>query len=98
MTTEVLPFLKQPLRPVRAVLYGALAVGVLDILDAIIFFGVRSQAHPDLVMHSWWACPARCLPDVVIKWRRYRKMKPAAVTHPRSVEVGLNACLLHEVT
>ena len=30
----------------QAVLYGALAVGTLDALDAIVFFGLRSGARP----------------------------------------------------
>jgi hypothetical protein len=32
------------MRPARALLLGTLAVGVLDILDAIIFFGLRGVA------------------------------------------------------
>jgi hypothetical protein len=32
------------LGPVRAIIYGALAVGVLDLLDALIFFGLRGAA------------------------------------------------------
>jgi len=34
----------QPLSPTRAVLYGTLVVGVLDGLDAIIFFGLRGAS------------------------------------------------------
>src|SRR5436190_22303629 len=30
----------------RAILYGTLAVGTLDALDAIVFFGLRSGARP----------------------------------------------------
>jgi uncharacterized membrane protein YagU involved in acid resistance len=36
----------------RAILYGGLVVGVLDLLDAFIFFGVRSGARPLGILHS----------------------------------------------
>ncbi len=36
----------------RAVLYGTLAVGTLDILDAFIFFGLRSGARPERILQS----------------------------------------------
>jgi hypothetical protein len=36
----------------RAILYGGLTVGVLDLLDAFIFFGVRSGARPMGILHS----------------------------------------------
>jgi uncharacterized membrane protein YagU involved in acid resistance len=36
----------------RAVLYGGLTVGVLDILDAFIFFGVRNGAPPARILQS----------------------------------------------
>lgn len=36
----------------RAVLYGTLAVGTLDILDAFIFFGVRSGARPMRILQG----------------------------------------------
>ena len=36
----------------RALLFGALAVGVLDGLDAIVFFGLRSGATPDRIFKS----------------------------------------------
>ncbi|MEO8078793.1 MAG: hypothetical protein ABI818_20890 [Acidobacteriota bacterium] len=32
--------------PARAILSGTLVVGTLDALDAIVFFGLRSGAHP----------------------------------------------------
>jgi hypothetical protein len=38
--------------PGRALLYGTLAVGVLDLLDAFIFFGVRSGVQPIRIMQS----------------------------------------------
>jgi hypothetical protein len=38
--------------PGRALLYGTLAVGVLDLLDAFIFFGVRSGVQPTRIMQS----------------------------------------------
>jgi hypothetical protein len=37
---------KPLLSPGRALLYGTLAVGILDGLDAIVFFGLRSGATP----------------------------------------------------
>ena len=36
----------------RAILYGGLVVGVLDLLDAFIFFGLRSGARPIGILHS----------------------------------------------
>ena len=36
----------------RAILYGGLAVGTLDLLDAFIFFGMRSGAQPMDILHS----------------------------------------------
>lgn len=42
---------RKPLTPLQAVLGGALAVGVLDLLDALLFFGARGVA-PELILHS----------------------------------------------
>ena len=36
----------------RAILFGGLAVGTLDLLDAFIFFGIRSGAQPIGILHS----------------------------------------------
>jgi len=36
----------------RAIFYGGLTVGVLDLLDAFIFFGLRSGARPMGILHS----------------------------------------------
>jgi hypothetical protein len=36
----------------RAILYGGLTVGTLDLLDAFIFFGLRSGAQPVAILHS----------------------------------------------
>ena len=36
----------------RAILYGGLTVGALDLLDAFVFFGVRSGARPMGILHS----------------------------------------------
>ena len=36
----------------RALLYGTLAVGVLDLLDAFVFFGLRSGVRPTRILHS----------------------------------------------
>ena len=36
----------------RAICYGGLTVGVLDLLDAFIFFGLRSGAQPIGILHS----------------------------------------------
>lgn len=40
------------LSPARAILYGTLVVGTLDILDALIFFGLRFGAAPIRIFHS----------------------------------------------
>ena len=37
---------------IRAILYGGLAVGVLDLVDAFVFFGLRSGARPMGILHS----------------------------------------------
>ena len=37
---------------VRAILFGGVVVGVLDLLDAFIFFGLRSGARPAGILHS----------------------------------------------
>ena len=37
---------------VRAILYGGLVVGALDLLDAFVFFGLRSGARPMGILHS----------------------------------------------
>ncbi len=36
----------------RAIAYGGLTVGILDLLDAFIFFGLRSGARPMAILHS----------------------------------------------
>jgi hypothetical protein len=36
----------------RAIIYGGLSAGVLDLLDAFIFFGLRSGARPMGILHS----------------------------------------------
>ena len=41
-----------PLGPSGAILYGTLTVGTLDILDAIVFFGLRSGAPPIRIFQS----------------------------------------------
>ena len=41
-----------PLGAGRAILYGGLVVGILDLVDAFIFFGVRSGAQPMGILHS----------------------------------------------
>ncbi|MEP6916078.1 MAG: hypothetical protein ABJC89_10550 [Acidobacteriota bacterium] len=38
--------------PARAILSGTLVVGTLDALDAIVFFGLRSGAHPMRIFQS----------------------------------------------
>lgn len=38
--------------PARAILYGGLTVGVLDLIDAFVFFGRRSGAQPIAILHS----------------------------------------------
>ena len=37
---------------VRAIVSGGLAVGALDLLDAFVFFGLRSGARPMGILHS----------------------------------------------
>jgi hypothetical protein len=36
----------------RAILYGGLIAGALDLIDALVFFGVRSGARPMGILHS----------------------------------------------
>jgi hypothetical protein len=36
----------------RAILYGAATVGTLDLIDAFVFFGLRSGAQPIAILHS----------------------------------------------
>jgi hypothetical protein len=36
----------------RAILYGGLTVGALDLIDAYVFFGLRSGARPMPILHS----------------------------------------------
>ena len=42
----------KPLSPARAILLGTLVVGVLDISDAMIFFGIRVGAQPIRIFQS----------------------------------------------
>ena len=44
--------MKRPLAAGRAILYGTLVVGTLDILDAFIFFGLRSGTTPTRILQS----------------------------------------------
>lgn len=39
-------------RALQAIVFGGLAVGVLDILDAMIFFGIRNGARPVRILQS----------------------------------------------
>lgn len=36
----------------RAILYGGLTVGTLDLVDALVFFGLRSGARPMGILHG----------------------------------------------
>ena len=36
----------------RAILFGGLTVGTLDLIDAFVFFGIRSGAQPIGILHS----------------------------------------------
>ena len=36
----------------RAILYGGVTVGTLDLIDALVFFGLRSGAQPMGILHS----------------------------------------------
>ena len=36
----------------RAIVYGGATVGVLDLIDAFVFFGLRSGAQPVAILHS----------------------------------------------
>lgn len=40
------------LTPSRAILYGGLTAGTLDLIDAFVFFGLRSGARPTAILHS----------------------------------------------
>lgn len=44
--------LREPLRPAQAIIVGGLAVGTLDILDAIIFWGIRTGASAMRIFQS----------------------------------------------
>jgi hypothetical protein len=41
-----------PLTIPRAILYGGLTAGMLDLIDAFVFFGVRNGVTPVAVLHS----------------------------------------------
>lgn len=41
-----------PLTALRAILYGGLTAGALDLIDAFVFFGLRSGARPMAILHS----------------------------------------------
>ena len=51
MTKEGFSGLKRPLGAIRAIVYGTIVVGTLDILDAIIFFGSLG-IKPIRIFHS----------------------------------------------
>lgn len=36
----------------RAIIYGALTVGTLDLIDAFVFFGIRNGSQPIAILHS----------------------------------------------
>ena len=36
----------------RAILYGGLVAGALDLIDALVYFGLRSGARPMAILHS----------------------------------------------
>lgn len=41
------------LRPMtRAIVYGGLTVGTLDLFDAFVFFGLRSGTQPIAILHN----------------------------------------------
>lgn len=50
MTVDALPSARKPLTTPQAVLFGTLAVGTLDILDAFVFNGVRSGVSPTRIL------------------------------------------------
>lgn len=50
MTVDALPAARTPLTTSRALLFGGLTVGTLDILDAFIFNGVRSGVSPTRIL------------------------------------------------
>ena len=52
MTTSAIPAAGQPLPPSRAILYGTLAVGILDFLDATLFFGIYLKVGVQRVWQS----------------------------------------------
>lgn len=51
MTATTTPHVRRSLTPGRAVLLGTVAVGVLDLLDALVFFGARG-VPPVRILHS----------------------------------------------
>lgn len=42
----------RPLSAAQAILYGTLTVGALDLIDAFVFFYLRSGARPTAILHS----------------------------------------------
>lgn len=40
------------LTTLRAIIYGGLTAGALDLIDAFVFFGLRSGAKPVPILHS----------------------------------------------
>ena len=42
----------KPLTTPQAIFYGGLTVGALDLIDAFVFFGLRSGARPMGILHS----------------------------------------------
>ena len=44
--------MRGPMTSIRAIVYGGLTVGALDLLDAFVFFGLRSGARPTGILHS----------------------------------------------
>jgi hypothetical protein len=51
MATEALSFSKKPMGPARSITYGAIVVGLLDLLDAIVFYGLMG-ARPIRIFQS----------------------------------------------
>ena len=49
--TDIIRAVRQLSVP-RAIVYGGLTVGTLDLIDAFAFFGLRSGAQPVAILHS----------------------------------------------
>ena len=89
MTRAVIPANRAMWTPARALLIGGLTVGVLDVLDALVFFGLRGYRRCSCSTES----PRDCWADrrSPAAWRR----RCSASTRFPSTGVLVNGLLIH---